>query len=105
MLDFIGVPDFHRFLVNGGVRCSDWCRCWLRRWYFTKEERSQGLDCGEFIGWASWTPSIAAVRRAVASRILSVAVIFGTGMAWWLYLKVSVMRLPPVSAIKTRMQR
>ncbi len=47
----------------------------------------------------------AAVRRAVASRILSVAVILGTGTAWWLNLKVSVMRSPPVSAIKTRMQR
>ena len=33
-------------------------------------------------GGASWTPLIAAVRRAVASRILSVAVILGTGMAW-----------------------
>ena len=32
-------------------------------------------------GRASCTPSIAAVRRAVASRILSVAVILGTGMA------------------------
>jgi len=32
-------------------------------------------------GGASCTPSIAAARRAVASRILSVAVILGTGMA------------------------
>ena len=32
-------------------------------------------------GGDSCTPSIAAVRRAVASRILSVAVILGTGMA------------------------
>ncbi len=32
-------------------------------------------------GEDSCTPSIAAVRRAVASRILSVAVILGTGMA------------------------
>ena len=33
------------------ARCSDWCRCWLRRGYFTKEECLQGLDCGELIGW------------------------------------------------------
>jgi hypothetical protein len=50
MLDFVRVPDFHMFLVNGGARCSDWCRCWFRRGYFTKEERAQGLDCGELIG-------------------------------------------------------
>ncbi len=56
-------------------------------------------------GRASCTPSIAAVRRAVALRILSVAVILGTGTAWWLNLKVSVMRSPPVLAIKTPMQR
>jgi hypothetical protein len=56
-------------------------------------------------GGASCTPSIAVVRRAVALRILSVAVILGTGMVWWLNLKVSVVRSPPVSAIKTRMQR
>jgi hypothetical protein len=54
---------------------------------------------------ASWTPSIAAVRHAVAPRILSVAAMLGTGMAWWQKWNVSVMRLPPVSAIKTRMQR
>lgn len=56
-------------------------------------------------GGASWTPSIAAVRRAVVSRILSVAVMVGTGMAWWQNQNVSVMRSPPVPAIKTRMQR
>ncbi len=33
-------------------------------------------------GGASCTPSIATVRRAVASRILLVAVILGTGMEW-----------------------
>jgi len=57
------------------------------------------------LGGASCTPSIAMARRAVASRILLVAVILGTGTAWWLNLKVSVMRSPPVSAIKTQMQR
>jgi hypothetical protein len=56
-------------------------------------------------GGASWTPSIAAVRFAVAWRILSVAMMVGTGMAWWQNWNVSVMRLPPVSAIKTLMQR
>ena len=56
-------------------------------------------------GGASWTPAIAAVRRAVAWRILSVVVIVGTGMAWWQNWNVLVMRSPPVSAIKTLMQR
>ena len=56
-------------------------------------------------GGASWTPSIAAVRRAVASRILSVAVMPGTGMVWWQNRNVLVMRSPSVSAIKTWMQR
>ena len=55
-------------------------------------------------GRASWTPSIAAVRRAVAWRILYVAVMVGTGMAWWKNRNVSVMRSPPASAIKTLMQ-
>jgi hypothetical protein len=50
-LDFVWAPDFHRFLVDDGARCSDWCSRWLRRGYFTKEERSQGLDRGELIGW------------------------------------------------------
>ena len=34
-------------------------------------------------GGASWTPVITAVRCAVAWRILSVAVMVVTGMAWW----------------------
>ena len=53
---------------------------------------------------ASWMPSIAAVRRAIASRILSVAVMLGTGMARWQNWNVSVMRSPPELAIKTQMQ-
>ena len=56
-------------------------------------------------GGASWTPSIAAVRHAVAWRILSVAMMVGTGMAWWQNRNVLVMRSPPVSTIKTLMQR
>jgi hypothetical protein len=56
-------------------------------------------------GGASWTPLIAAVRCAVASRILSVAMMVGTGMACWQNWNVSVMRSPAVSAIKTQMQR
>ena len=56
-------------------------------------------------GGASWTPSIAGVRHAVAWRILSVAVMVGTRMAWWQNRNVSVMHSPPVSAIKTLMQR
>ncbi len=55
-------------------------------------------------GGASWTPAIAAVRRAVAWRILSVAMMAGTGMAWWQNWNVSVMCLPPVFTIKTMMQ-
>ena len=57
------------------------------------------------LGGASWTPSIAVVRCAIASRILSVAMMLGTGMAWWQKRNVSVMSLPPVLAIKTQMQR
>ena len=45
---------------------------------------------------ASCTPTMAVVRRAVAWRILSVAVMVGIGMVWWQKQKVSVMRLPPV---------
>ena len=56
-------------------------------------------------GGASWTPLIAAVRCAVASRILSVVMMVGTGMACWQNWNVSVMRSPTVSAIKTQMQR
>ena len=56
-------------------------------------------------GGASWIPSIAAVRCAVASRILSVAMMVRTGMAWWQNRNVLVMRSPPVSAVKTQMQR
>ena len=55
-------------------------------------------------GGASWTPSIAAVRSAMAWRVLSVAMMVGTGMVWWQNQNVSVMRSPPVSAIKTLMQ-
>ena len=42
-------------------------------------------------GGASWTPLILAVRRAMASTILSVAVMVGTGMVWWQNRNVSVM--------------
>ena len=55
-------------------------------------------------GGASWTPAIAAVRRAMAWRIRSVAVMVGTRMVWWQNPKVSMMRSPPVLAIKTLMQ-
>jgi hypothetical protein len=50
-LDFVWAPNFHRFFINDGARCSDWCRRWHRRGYFAKEDRSQGLDRGELIGW------------------------------------------------------
>jgi len=62
-LDFVWAPDFHMFLVDDWARCSDWCSRWLRRGYFAKEERSQGFDRGELIGWGFLD---SAVRRAVA---------------------------------------
>jgi hypothetical protein len=83
-LEFVWASDFHRFLVDDGARCSDWCSRWLRRGYFAKEERSQGLDRGELIGWG-FLDSVdrrGEACSAVALRILSVAVILGTGMAW-----------------------
>ncbi len=56
-------------------------------------------------GKASWTPLIAALRHAMASRILSVAVVLGTGMEWWQKQNVLVMRSLLVSAMMTWMQQ
>ena len=56
-------------------------------------------------GGASWMPAMVLVRRAVAWRILLVAVMVATGMAWWQNQKVLVMRSPQVSAMTTRMQQ
>jgi hypothetical protein len=51
-LDLVWVPHHHRFcVVTDGTRCQDWWRCWCERGYFTKEECSQGLDCGKLVGW------------------------------------------------------
>ena len=76
--------------VGGTLSRRSVCRAWI---------------AASLSGRASWTPAIAAVRRAVAWRILSVAVMVGTKMAWWQNRNVSVMCLPPVSATKTMMQR
>ena len=51
LLDFVGVPKYHRFLVvTDGAWCRDWWRCRCSRGYFTKEECLQGLNCGKLIG-------------------------------------------------------
>ena len=52
MWDIVWVPHYHRgLIVNDGAQCRDWWRCWCDRGYFAKEECSQGLDCGELVGW------------------------------------------------------
>jgi hypothetical protein len=56
-------------------------------------------------GGVSWMPAMALVRRTVACRILLVAVMVGIGIVWWQKQKVLVVRLPPVSAMTTRMHR
>jgi len=75
--------------IGGTLPRSSICRAWI---------------AASLLGGASWTPSIAVVRCAIASRILSVAMMLGTGMAWWQKRNVSVMSSPPVLAIKTQMQ-
>ena len=56
-------------------------------------------------GGASWMPAMALVRQPVSWRILSVAVMVGIGIVWWQKRKVSVVRLPPVSAMTAWMHR
>jgi hypothetical protein len=53
------------------------------------------------LGGASWMTAMAAVSLVEASMIPFVAAISGTGMAW----NMSVFLLPPVSAMRTQMQR
>jgi hypothetical protein len=50
-LDVVGAPYCNRFLVNKWAWCLDWWRCWCKRGYFAEEERSQGLNRGELVGW------------------------------------------------------
>ncbi len=56
------------------------------------------------LGGASSMPAMVAVSIVVVSMNLLVAVISGTGMAGCLNWNVLVILLPPVSAMRTRMQ-
>ncbi len=57
------------------------------------------------LGGASWIPAMAVVSLVVASMILSVAVIFRTGMARYLKRNMSGILSPPMLAMRTQMHR
>ena len=71
-----------------------------RRWpVFATEELPNGGNGFEFIRGAVWELAMAEESQCAASSMPSACVTVGVGNAWWLNLKVSVVRSPPVSAM------